>query len=621
MKTQNLLEFVCYQLLFAAQTTVNPDFSTAEFSPSKLKKPPKPELGDFAFPCFQLKDFGDPADIAVYIQDFLQTAIPANDLIKKVEVQGPFVNIHLNTGVLAQLVCSQILEEGPNYGTGSVGHGQRVMIEFLAPNSNKPLHLGHVRNALLGASISRIFQAMGFEVIRANLINDRGAHICKSIYAWQTWGNGETPQSTGIKGDHFVGRYYALYGKKEDEAFAALLTSQGLDPQAPLDDKEERKAAFLEQYPPALAVKDMLLKWEASDPKVLALWQMMNGWTYAGFDATLAKLGIVFDRIYYESTTYLLGRQHVLDGLSRGVFYRKEDGAVYADLKNEGLDDKLLLRSDGTSVYITQDIGTAILKSTDYQPLARSVYIVGSEQIHHFKVLFLLLKMLDIEEVKNTLLYHLPYGMVNLPEGKMKSRLGKIVDADDLIRSIVELARTEAEALNEGREEKITEVELDEIARQVGLGALKFFFLDSKALSEMRYDPKKSIAFNGRTGPFVQYTYARIASLLRKAEEIKDPAKIDFLTLHESDEHSLLLALTEFGAVIQAAAENYDPSKISAYLFDLARIFNRFYASHRIFSDDVPKQTQLARLALCKCTGVVIKKGLDLLGIEAPEKM
>lgn len=617
MKTHEILDFVCTQILTAAQTAINPEFSANEFSPDKMKKPPKPELGDFAFPCFQLKDFGDPKDIAGWITGCFETS----DLIARAEAQGPFVNIYLNTGILAKLVCSQILGEGQNYGESTKGNDQRVMIEFLAPNSNKPLHLGHVRNALLGSSISRIFQAMGFEVIRANLINDRGAHICKSIYAWKVWGNGETPESTGIKGDHFVGRYYAMYGKKEDEAFSAHLQSQGLDPKAPLDDKEERKNAFLEQYPPALAVKDMLLKWEASDPRVLALWHMMNSWTYAGFDATLAKLGIEFDRVYYESTTYLLGRQHVLDGLNRGVFYRKEDGAVYADLKVEGLDDKLLLRSDSTSVYITQDIGTAILKSTDYQPLARSVYVVGSEQIHHFKVLFLLLKMLDIEEVKDTLLYHLPYGMVNLPEGKMKSREGKIVDADDLIKGIVELARTEAEQLNRDREEKLSKEELDEIARQVGLGALKFFFLDSKALSEMRYDPKKSIAFNGRTGPFVQYTYARIASLLRKAEEIKDPAKIDFSILHESDEHSLLLALTEFGTAIEVAAENYDPSKISAYLFDLARIFNRFYASHRIFSSDVPKATQTARLALCKCTGIVIKKGLDLLGIEAPEKM
>ncbi len=615
MKAQDLLEFVCTQLLIAAQQAINPDFSATEFSPDKMKKPPKPELGDFAFPCFQLKDFGDPKDIAEWITGCFETS----DLIARAEAQGPFVNIHLNTGALARLVCSQILEESLSYGTSTVGNGQRVMIEFLAPNSNKPLHLGHVRNALLGASISRIFQAMGFEVIRANLINDRGAHICKSIYAWQTWGDGETPESTGTKGDHFVGRYYAMYGKREDEAFATLLTSQGLDPQAPLDDKEERKTAFLEQYPPALAVKEMLLKWEASDPEVMALWHMMNNWTYAGFDATLAKLGIEFDRIYYESDTYLLGRQHVQDGLARGIFFRMEDGSVYANLSAEGLDNKLLLRADGTSLYITQDIGTAILKSADYRPLAKSVYVVGSEQIHHFKVLFLLLKMLGIEEVKDTVLYHLPYGMVNLPEGKMKSRLGKIIDADDLIRSIVELAKTEAEALNEGREEKLSKAELDEISRQVGLGALKFFFLDSKALSEMRYDPKKSIAFNGRTGPFVQYTHARIASLLRKAGETTIPT--DYSALQESDEHSLLLALTEFGPTIQATAENHDPSKISAYLFELARAFNRFYNAHRILSDEVPEPTKIARLALCKCTGIVIRKGLELLGIEAPEKM
>ena len=480
-----------------------------------------------------------------------------------------------------------------------------MMIEYSSPNTNKPLHLGHVRNNLLGHSIAEIQKANGWKVVKTNIVNDRGIHICKSMLAWKLFGNGETPQSSGLKGDHLVGKYYVIF----DQAFKAEikeLMNKGMT------EEEAKKSA-----PLILEAQQMLLAWENNDPVVRHLWETMNGWVYAGFDVTYKKLGVDFDKIYYESQTYLEGKGKVEEGLANGVFYRREDGSVWADLTGDGLDEKLLLRADGTSVYMTQDIGTAKLRYDDY-PINKMVYVVGNEQNYHFQVLSLLLDKLGFEWGKS--LVHFSYGMVELPEGKMKSREGTVVDADDLMDEMIESARETSQEL--GKLDNSTPDEIEKIVNMVGLGALKYFILKVDPRKSMTFNPKESIDFNGNTGPFIQYTHARIKSVLRKATE----QGIDFSSLTNtglaiSEKESYLVQLiTEFPSIVQLAGEEFSPALIANYIYDLVKEFNQFYHDITILKEENPELKQF-RLILSETIASTIKTGMLLLGIEVPERM
>lgn len=480
-----------------------------------------------------------------------------------------------------------------------------VMIEYSSPNTNKPLHLGHVRNNLLGKALANIMEATGHRVVKTNIVNDRGIHICKSMLAWQKYGNGETPQSSGKKGDHLVGDYYVAFDKHY-KAQVAEGMARGLS-------KEEAEAAS----PLMAEARDMLVRWEAGDPEVRHLWQTMNTWVYEGFDATYRKMGVDFDKIYYESDTYLEGKEKVMEGLDKGFFYRKDDGSVWADLTAEGLDHKLLLRGDGTSVYMTQDIGTAKLRFADY-PIDKMIYVVGNEQNYHFQVLSILLDKLGFEWGKS--LVHFSYGMVELPEGKMKSREGTVVDADDLMDEMIATAKETSQEL--GKLDGLSTEEADDIARIVGLGALKYFILKVDARKNMTFNPKESIDFNGNTGPFIQYTYARIQSVLRKAAEagidIADSLPAD-IGLNEKEE-SLIQMLTEFESVVAQAATDYSPSIIANYTYDLVKEYNQFYHDFSILREEDPRVKQL-RIVLSANVAKVVRLAMGLLGIEVPARM
>ncbi|MDY5813397.1 MAG: arginine--tRNA ligase [Bacteroides sp.] len=480
-----------------------------------------------------------------------------------------------------------------------------VMIEYSSPNTNKPLHLGHVRNNLLGKSLANIMEATGHRVVKTNIVNDRGIHICKSMLAWQKYGNGETPQSSGKKGDHLVGDYYVAFDKHY-KAQVSEGMARGLS-------KEEAEAAS----PLMAEARDMLVRWEAGDPEVRQLWETMNTWVYEGFDATYRKMGVDFDKIYYESDTYLEGKEKVMEGLDKGFFYRKDDGSVWADLTAEGLDHKLLLRGDGTSVYMTQDIGTAKLRFADY-PIDKMIYVVGNEQNYHFQVLSILLDKLGFEWGKS--LVHFSYGMVELPEGKMKSREGTVVDADDLMDEMIATAKETSQEL--GKLDGLSTEEADDIARIVGLGALKYFILKVDARKNMTFNPKESIDFNGNTGPFIQYTYARIQSVLHKAAE----AGIDIagslptdIGLNEKEE-SLIQMLTEFESVVAQAATDYSPSIIANYTYDLVKEYNQFYHDFSILREEDPRVKQL-RIVLSANVAKVVRLAMGLLGIEVPARM
>ena len=480
-----------------------------------------------------------------------------------------------------------------------------VMIEYSSPNTNKPLHLGHVRNNLLGASLANIMQANGNKVVKTNIVNDRGIHICKSMLAWLKWGNGETPETAGKKGDHLIGDYYVAFDKHY-KAEVEEMMKQGMS-------KEEAEA----NSPLIKEAHEMLVKWEAGDPEVRALWEKMNSWVYAGFDETYRRMGVSFDKIYYESNTYIDGKKKVLEGLDKGLFYRKEDGSVWADLTAEGLDHKLLLRSDGTSVYMTQDIGTAQQRFNDY-PIDQMIYVVGNEQNYHFQVLSILLDKLGFKWGKD--LIHFSYGMVELPNGKMKSREGTVVDADDLMDEMV--ATAQQTSLELGKLDGLTKKEAAEIARIVGMGALKYFILKVDARKNMTFNPEESIDFNGNTGPFIQYTYARIQSVLRKAAEagIIIPTELNHdIQLNEKEE-SLIQHLAEFPVTIAEAAKDYSPSEIANYAYDLVKEFNQFYHDFSILREE-NEQVKLFRLALSANVAKVIKLAMSLLGIEVPERM
>ena len=488
-----------------------------------------------------------------------------------------------------------------------------VMIEYSSPNTNKPLHLGHVRNNLLGWSLAQIMEANGNKVVKTNIVNDRGIHICKSMLAWLKWGNGVTPEQAGKKGDHLIGDFYVAFDKHyrtECETLKAQYMQEGMDEEA-AGEKAKAEAPLMKE------AHEMLVKWEQGDKEVRSLWEKMNNWVYAGFDETYKALGVGFDKIYYESNTYLEGKKKVEEGLSKGLFFRKDDNSVWADLTNEGLDQKLLLRSDGTSVYMTQDIGTADMRFKDY-PIDKMIYVVGNEQNYHFQVLSILLDRLGFKWGKE--LVHFSYGMVELPNGKMKSREGTVVDADDLIAAMIDDARKTSDEL--GKFKDMTEEEKQNVARIVGLGALKYFILKVDARKNMLFNPEESIDFNGNTGPFIQYTYARIRSILRKAEaeNIAVPTTLSTDAPLNEKEIQLIQKLNEFGAAVEQAGKDYSPSGIANYCYELTKDFNQFYHDYSILNADTETE-KITRLMLAKNVAKVIKNGMELLGIEVPERM
>jgi arginyl-tRNA synthetase len=487
------------------------------------------------------------------------------------------------------------------------------MIEYSSPNTNKPLHLGHVRNNLLGNALANVMAANGNRVVKTNIVNDRGIHICKSMLAWLKYGNGETPESSGKKGDHLIGDYYVAFDKHykaEVKELTAKFVTEGMA-------EEEAKAKAEAESPLMLEAREMLRKWEANDPEVRALWKRMNDWVYAGFDETYKMMGVSFDKIYYESETYLEGKEKVMEGLEKGFFYRKEDNSVWADLTAEGLDHKLLLRGDGTSVYMTQDIGTAKLRFQDF-PIDKMIYVVGNEQNYHFQVLSILLDKLGFEWGKG--LVHFSYGMVELPEGKMKSREGTVVDADDLMEAMIETAKETSAEL--GKLDGLSKEEADDIARIVGLGALKYFILKVDARKNMTFNPKESIDFNGNTGPFIQYTYARIRSVLRKAAEagIVIPAALPMGVKLSTKEEGLIQLLADFKSVVRTAGTDYNPSIIANYAYDLVKEYNQFYHDFSILREE-NEALKVFRLALSQQVAAVVKTAMGLLGIEVPERM
>ena len=525
---------------------------------------------------------------------------------------GGFLNLVIDKKAWLALLNEMNLNE--KFGEKPVTEASPlVMIEYSSPNTNKPLHLGHVRNNLLGWSLAQIMEANGNRVVKTNIVNDRGIHICKSMLAWLKFGNGETPETSGKKGDHLIGDYYVAFDKHyraEVAELKAKYVAEGMD-----EEQAEKKAK--EESPLIKEAHEMLVKWEQNDPEVRALWKKMNDWVYAGFDETYRMMGVTFDKIYYESNTYLEGKEKVMEGLEKGFFYRKEDGSVWADLTGEGLDHKLLLRADGTSVYMTQDIGTAKLRFADY-PIDKMIYVVGNEQNYHFQVLSILLDKLGFEWGKG--LVHFSYGMVELPEGKMKSREGTVVDADDLMAEMIDTAKETSNEL--GKLDGLTKEEADNIARIVGLGALKYFILKVDARKNMTFNPKESIDFNGNTGPFIQYTYARIQSVLRKAKEagIEIPAQLPAGIELSEKEEGLIQMVADFAAIVKQAGEDYSPSIIANYTYDLVKEYNQFYHDFSILREE-NEAVKVFRLALSENVAKVVRLGMGLLGIEVPDRM
>lgn len=542
-----------------------------------------------------------PEQTAAEIGDYLQQNV---DEVEKYNVVKGFLNLVISSKYWVSILKSA--NTNPQYGiTDATESSKLVMVEYSSPNTNKPLHLGHIRNNLLGFSLSEILKANGLKVVKTNIVNDRGIHICKSMYAWKMWGNGQTPESTGIKGDHLVGDFYVKFDQEYKKEIAELV-AQG-------QTKEEAE----QNAPAMLGARELLLKWEARDAETVDLWKMMNQWVYNGFDVTYKELGVDFDKIYYESETYLYGKGEVLRGLSEGIFYQKEDSSVWADLTAEGLDHKLLLRSDGTSVYMTQDIGTAKERFQDY-PIDKMVYVVGNEQNYHFQVLSILLDKLGFEFGKG--LHHFSYGMVELPQGKMKSREGTVVDADDLMTEMIEVARKTSEEL--GKLDGYTPEQAAETYKMIALGALKYFILKVDPKKNMLFNPQESIDFNGNTGPFIQYTYARIQSVLRKAAdrgismESNLPDSIELAT----KELQLIKSVSLFPSVVKEAGEMYSPAVIANYIYELVKEFNQFYHEFSILAEENEEKRNL-RLVISETVGKTVRNGMKLLGIDVPERM
>ena len=560
------------------------------------------------FPFLKMSRKG-PEQTAQEIGEYLKVNEPA---VAAFNVIKGFLNLTIASATWIDLLNE--IQADEQYGlVKATETSPLVMIEYSSPNTNKPLHLGHVRNNLLGNALANIVAANGNKVVKTNIVNDRGIHICKSMLAWKKYGNGETPETSGKKGDHLVGDYYVSFDKHYKAEVKELMTefaAQGMS-------EDEAKAKAEAASPLMQEAREMLVKWEAGDPEIRGLWEMMNNWVYAGFDETYRKMGVSFDKIYYESNTYLEGKEKVMEGLEKGFFFKKEDGSVWADLTAEGLDHKLLLRGDGTSVYMTQDIGTAKLRFADY-PIDKMIYVVGNEQNYHFQVLSILLDKLGFEWGKS--LVHFSYGMVELPEGKMKSREGTVVDADDLMEEMIATAKETSQEL--GKLDGLTQEEADDIARIVGLGALKYFILKVDARKNMTFNPKESIDFNGNTGPFIQYTYARIQSVLRKAAEsgIVVPGQIPAGIELSEKEEGLIQMVADFAAVVKQAGEDYSPSIIANYTYDLVKEYNQFYHDFSILREE-NEAVKVFRIALSANVAKVVRLGMSLLGIEVPSRM
>ena len=574
----------------------------------KTKKEFEGHLTLVVFPFLKMSRKG-PEQTAQEIGEYLKANEPA---VAAFNVIKGFLNLTIASATWIELLNE--IQADEQYGlVKATETSPLVMIEYSSPNTNKPLHLGHVRNNLLGNALANIVAANGNKVVKTNIVNDRGIHICKSMLAWKKYGNGETPETSGKKGDHLVGDYYVSFDKHYKAELAELMagfTAQGMS-------EDEAKAKAEAASPLMQEAREMLVKWEAGDPEVRGLWEMMNNWVYAGFDETYKKMGVSFDKIYYESNTYLEGKEKVMEGLEKGFFFKKEDGSVWADLTAEGLDHKLLLRGDGTSVYMTQDIGTAKLRFADY-PIDKMIYVVGNEQTYHFQVLSILLDKLGFEWGKS--LVHFSYGMVELPEGKMKSREGTVVDADDLMEEMISTAKETSQEL--GKLDGLTQEEADDIARIVGLGALKYFILKVDARKNMTFNPKESIDFNGNTGPFIQYTYARIQSVLRKAAEsgIVIPEQIPAGIELSEKEEGLIQMVADFAAVVKQAGEDYSPSIIANYTYDLVKEYNQFYHDFSILREE-NEAVKVFRIALSANVAKVVRLGMNLLGIEVPSRM
>lgn len=592
----NIENFVTEAARRAAEALYGP----LEGEQLQLQKTRREFEGDYTLVTFPLlrRSRKSPEATATELGTYMKEHNPE---ISSFNVVKGFLNLVLDGSFWADRFDELAAQE--DYGC-QPSTGRTVMIEYSSPNTNKPLHLGHIRNNLLGYSVAQILQANGHRVIKANLVNDRGIHICKSMLAWKLYGDGETPASTGMKGDHLVGKYYVEFDKHYKAQIKELM-AEGQS------EEEAKKNA-----PIMRGAQEMLRKWEAKDPEVYALWEMMNGWVYEGFDVTYRALGVDFDKVYYESQTYLLGKSLVEEGLRKGVFYRRPDNSVWIDLRADGLDEKLLLRGDGTSVYMTQDLGTAYRRFEDNR-LDDMIYVVGNEQNYHFQVLKLVLKKLGYAEWSDHIT-HLSYGMVELPEGKMKSREGTVVDADDLIADMVHTAREMSAEL--GKLDGCTEEEANAVSTMVGLGALKYFILKVDPKKTMLFDPRESIDFNGNTGPFIQYTHARICSVLRKAAEAgidySEPVRASYLP----EERELVKMLTEYPSVVKAAGENFAPSLIAAYVYELAKQFNGYYHDHSILKEE-QADVRCMRLRLAQQVARVIRLGMKLLGIDVPERM
>jgi len=588
------MDFIIKGTINAVMALYNIELKETEIGLQETRKEFEGEVTVVTFPLTRISK-KSPEQTGTEIGQYLVDSI---EHVSKFNVIKGFLNLSLTDSFLHTLYKEEISQDSFGYFPSN---GKRVMVEYSSPNTNKPLHLGHVRNNLLGYSVSEILSANGFDVIKANLVNDRGIHICKSMLAWEKFGNGETPESSGLKGDHLVGKYYVIFDKEYKKQVDEL-KSAGQN-----EENAKKNAELIKE------AQQMLQLWEAGDEKVITLWKTMNAWVYKGFDETYKKLGVSFDKFYYESDTYLLGKDIIDEGLEKGVFFKKEDNSVWIDLTSDGLDEKLVLRGDGTSVYITQDLGTAQLKYDDFG-VDKSIYVVGNEQDYHFKVLFLILEKLGKDWAKG--LYHLSYGMVDLPSGKMKSREGTVVDADDLVVEMVETAKSRTEEL--GKVEGFSDEEKSELYRMIGLGALKYFLLKVEPKKRLLFDPNESIDFQGNTGPFIQYTHARIRSIIGKAG-IEKPLFENVATF-TATERELILALNKYPETLSAAAKEYSPAQIANYVYELAKLYNKFYHEEPILKLE-DEELKNFRLSLSVTTGSIIKKGMRLLGIDVPERM
>ena len=612
-QTETIINMKIEEILTTATATAvkvlyNQDIPQEQLQIQKTKKEFEGHLTLVVFPLLRISR-KKPEETAQEIGEWLAANCEA---VEKFNVVKGFLNLTISPDSWIYLLND--IHADTRFGlTPPTEQSPLVMIEYSSPNTNKPLHLGHVRNNLLGFALANIIEANGNRVVKTNIVNDRGIHICKSMLAWLKYGHGETPETSGKKGDHLIGDYYVAFDKHYREQVAELCgqyESEGMTPDE-AKDKAEKEAPLMKE------ARAMLVKWEQNDPEVRALWKKMNNWVYAGFDETYKALGVNFDKIYYESDTYLEGKEKVLEGLKKGIFYRRDDGSVWADLTDKGLDEKLLLRADGTSVYMTQDIGTAKLRFQDY-PIDKMIYVVGNEQNYHFQVLSILLDELGFEWGKS--LVHFSYGMVELPNGKMKSREGTVVDADDLIAEMTRQARQTIDEL--GKFDDMDEAEKNEVARIVGMGALKYFLLKVDARKNMLFNPAESIDFNGNTGPFIQYTYARIRSVLRKAQEtgIDIPGTLPAGTALNTKEEEIVQHIADFPTIVRQAGTDYSPSAIANYCYDLVKEYNQFYHDFSILREE-DKQKQLFRLVLSENVAKVIRLGMGLLGIEMPERM